>query len=108
MSAYDEYQNEKNHYEEAKDEHDWQELLARAEAAEAEVKRLRAEIDEAERRWREDAEDAIRLRAALEEVEWVFWEQDIGWGKECPWCKEDESDGHAPDCARQRALGVSK
>lgn len=54
-----------------------------------------------------DAEIAL-LRAALEAVEYVDF-------NDCPWCglpkyNNDTGDviGHAPDCLRQRALGLNK
>lgn len=43
-----------------------------------------------------------RLRAALEAVEWVDSCGTFG----CPWCGQLMYAKHAPDCARQRALGL--
>lgn len=48
----------------------------------------------------------IRLRAALEAVEWLWiGQQDQNHPTDliCPWCKEKKP-GHASDCARQAAL----
>lgn len=42
-------------------------------------------------------------RAALRQVEWV--DSNTFAGKRCPWCRSMEKYGHAPDCARQAALG---
>lgn len=58
--------------------------------------------------WATLEEDNARLRAALEAVEWLpVMEYN---SKYCPWCKWENGFGgsHAPDCARQRALGVTK
>jgi hypothetical protein len=51
-----------------------------------------------------NAKDATitALRAALAKVEWVG---DVGY-QHCPWCLWNARRGHAPDCARQAALGV--
>ena len=47
-------------------------------------------------------QEKATLRAALAQVEWsvVF--------DECPWCCRVREQGHAPDCARQAALGVGR
>jgi hypothetical protein len=58
---------------------------ARAEAAEA----LKAEN--------------AKLRAALEQVEWVY-KSHVRDNSTCPWCDGDPNDGHKPDCVRQAAL----
>jgi len=51
------------------------------------------------------------LRAALEQVEWHIGERIYGgyypdYDPSCPWCDSIRGDGHAPNCARQAALGV--
>ena len=59
----------------------------------SEIEQLRAEV--------------AQLRAALDAVEWVD-DSDVDenvWFT-CPWCKNDEEDGHKPDCQRQKALGL--
>jgi len=80
--------------------------------AEAEVKRLEAQLAEADEAliaWNEKCartlDENATLRAALEQVEWVD-----GWDKEghpvtyCPWCNNVKGFGHKPDCVRQAAL----
>lgn len=46
-----------------------------------------------------------KMREALEAVEW--FEQKNNFEAQCPWCWNFISDGHAPDCQRQAALGVN-
>jgi hypothetical protein len=47
------------------------------------------------------------LRAAVEAVEWVETPVDDEGINQCPWCLYYECLGHhAPDCQRQRALGL--
>lgn len=51
---------------------------------------------------RDDLAAAQKRIAELETVEWVtnnFNDSagDVPW---CPWCKEAQEDGHAPDCVR--------
>jgi hypothetical protein len=73
-----------------------------AEDAEREyerVKGLDARIDELK------AENT-KLRAALEQVEWVG--ESCGVFGECPWCLNDRAEGHTSDCARQSALRQSE
>lgn len=48
-----------------------------------------------------EAENA-RLRAALQEVEYADYEN------RCPWCLAIYGHGHAPNCARQIALGLAQ
>ena len=50
------------------------------------------------------AENA-KLRAALEQVEWVPDSQ--GWIV-CAWCDNFQEHGHKPDCVRQSALRQSE
>jgi hypothetical protein len=55
----------------------------------------------------EDIErDRDKLRAALEQVEWVG--ESCGVFGECPWCLNDRAEGHTSDCARQSALRQSE
>jgi len=63
--------------------------------------------------WDELANDYIghtaeiaKLRAALEQVEWVSTGYSESCATECPWCSEMEwpNKRHADDCARQSAL----
>ena len=42
------------------------------------------------------------LLEALKEVEWEMMQD--GWSRECPWCLEEESKGHAENCSRQHAI----
>jgi len=49
-----------------------------------------------------EAENA-KLRAALEQVEWIYED-----GCECAWCRNRIAHGHKPDCARQTALRQSE
>ena len=44
------------------------------------------------------AENA-KLRKTIEDIEWIG----TGW---CPWCFRWRMYGHAPDCKRQKALGI--
>ena len=46
------------------------------------------------------------LVETLEEVEWEMVQD--GWTRECPWCLEEESKGHADNCSRQKALALVK
>lgn len=50
------------------------------------------------------AQNMGKLRAVLEEVEWIPNKD----GEYCPWCDARNWDGHAPDCRRQAALGKDK
>lgn len=50
-------------------------------------------------------EENARLREALERVEWV--EEERG-EKFCPWCGNYWRSGHASNCRRQAALGITK
>ena len=52
------------------------------------------------RRTTEAEAERDRLREALETVEWL--------GFICPWCRRLERKGHAPDCQRQAALGLTE
>jgi hypothetical protein len=46
------------------------------------------------------------LLAVLEQVEWVSSEK---WAeRKCLWCMGYESQGHAPDCERQKAIARAK
>ena len=48
---------------------------------------------------------------ALEAVEWVpVFNTQLGYyvGFYCDWCKAHDSNGHAPDCQRQAALGLAE
>ena|SRR5262245_9749180 len=56
----------------------------------------RAESAEAER---------DRLRAVVEQVEWVY--HDAGYC-ECPWCHNTPEETHKPDCVRQAALSEAR
>lgn len=49
---------------------------------------------------RELRADRDRLRAVVEQVEWQLPYY------VCPWCRGQQLTGHAPDCARQAALGL--
>jgi hypothetical protein len=60
---------------------------------EYEQARLRAEVE--------------RLRAALGAVEWIQDARVAAVKSVCAWCGMTPLDGHAPDCQRQRALGVT-
>jgi hypothetical protein len=66
---------------------------------EAENAKLRADISH----WIGVSEgierDRDKLRAALEQVEWIFED-----GAECAWCRARPVYGHKDDCARQSAL----
>lgn len=62
------------------------------------VNTLRAERDAAIAE-RDDA------RAALQAVEWTGLDPLAIETPQCPWCLSYEKEGHAPDCARQAALG---
>ena len=79
--------------------------------AEAEVERLREDnanlleintvVDNREAQLNSDL---IRLRAALNAVEW----KDMGYSYHaCPWCDCLVIDGHRADCQRQLALGMA-
>jgi hypothetical protein len=48
-----------------------------------------------------------RLHAALRAVEWVQDARVAAVKSVCAWCGMTPLDGHAPDCQRQRALGVT-
>jgi hypothetical protein len=56
-----------------------------------------------ERLYAEVKAENAKLRAALEQVEWV--DDGCGW-PHCPWCEKPMYDGleHEPTCARQVAL----
>ena len=50
--------------------------------------------------------ESARLRAALEQVEWIHNYSEV---LICAWCKGyKHGDGHKPDCARQAALTPEK
>jgi hypothetical protein len=49
------------------------------------------------------------LTRTLEMVEWVTnpWNPEGGYSRVCAWCKRhEEHERHAPDCPRQKALGI--
>lgn len=48
--------------------------------------------------------EVARLRAALLAVEWI----EGGFVTWCQWCQQAKKFGHAPDCARQLALGLEE
>ncbi len=89
---------------------DQRERREKAEAELAEAKRL-WEVADAERVASRNSAKLLRLnlsvseerqtamRAALEQVEWVYED-----GGECAWCRNRIVYGHKPDCARQLAL----
>jgi chromosome segregation ATPase len=79
-------------------------------AAMTEYVRIRQELDELRAQNTElkallvDVDkERLALREALEQVE--FDGNDESGYYYCLWCKSSEIHGHAPDCARQRALG---
>lgn len=56
--------------------------------------------------------DCDRLRAVVAQVEWINYGPGDGMCsipgecyESCPWCGCSRDEGHAPDCARQAALG---
>ncbi len=48
--------------------------------------------------------DSAKLQAAIEAVEWVGRPEEAS----CPWCYADPLEGHAIDCRRQAALGLTE
>lgn len=64
--------------------------------------------------WQEQASTLLEqkgaLEAALRQVEWTTLKRDnCCYFSGCPWCRAMElSGGHAPDCLRQRALGLCR
>lgn len=78
---------------------DTDERLMEERRREAENAKLRADISH----WIGVSEgierDRDKLRAALEQVEWIFED-----GAECAWCRARPVYGHKDDCARQSAL----
>jgi hypothetical protein len=51
--------------------------------------------------------ESAKLRAALEQVEWVY-KSHVRDNSICPWCDGDPDSGHKPDCTRQTALRQSE
>lgn len=70
----------------------------------AENARLQRELDIAKRGNQRQWDENARLRAALEQVQWIGQiERHYDHGQ-CPWCQAFENHGHADNCARQLAI----
>jgi len=94
--------------------------IARAEQAESALASARQHIADTEIQRDTYQAENVRLRAALEAVEWVLDWDVCGGESACPWCdgaqfpitptsphlQSHRTHGHAPDCQRQAALGL--
>jgi len=94
-------------------------MKEKADGYKSENARLRAEwqfdketadrlIEHSTKRADKLALENLRLRAALEAVEWVTINVSEAYFVFCPSCRRSKQDDHASDCQRQVALGIAE